>query len=314
VRDDVRGVLEAALGRRVEAVERRPHVYRTSFGLEELNVRLEDATELALVLKDLSRTALSDHGARAKPAFLHDPMREIEVYRSILANADFETPAFHGAIVDPSGDRYLLLIEKVPGLALWQVGELEAWEAAARWLARLHTTFARRSDELLRTAPLLRCERETYRLWLERARSFTSSPALERLAHRYNDVVDRVSSLPETFVHGEFYPSNILVVKRHDRWRIAPVDWEMAAVGPGLLDLAALTSGWAEEQRIGLVRAYRAELWAPLVPGDFDHALDCCRLHVAVQWLGWSPEWSPPPEHVRDWLGEVVALAERLGI
>jgi thiamine kinase-like enzyme len=31
---------------------------------------------------------------------------------------------------------------------------------------------------------------------------------------------------------------------RTEGWRVCPVDWEMAAVGPGLIDLAALTAGW----------------------------------------------------------------------
>jgi hypothetical protein len=41
-------------------------------------------------------------------------------------------------------------------------------------------------------------------------------------------------------------------------------------------------------------------------------ALDYCRLHLAVQWLGWAPEWSPPPEHTQDWLGEALGLARKL--
>jgi len=32
-----------------------------------------------------------------------------------------------------------------------------------------------------------------------------------------------------------------------------------------------------------------------------------------MQWLGWSPDWSPPPEHRRNWLREALRLAEKLG-
>jgi len=31
-----------------------------------------------------------------------------------------------------------------------------------------------------------------------------------------------------------------------------------------------------------------------------------------VRWLGWSPQWSPPPEHAQDWLHEALSLAEKL--
>lgn len=42
--------------------------------------------------------------------------------------------------------------------------------------------------------------------------------------------------------------------------------------------------------------------------------LDRCRLHLALRSLGWSPAWSPPPEHARDWLAEALELAERLDL
>jgi hypothetical protein len=42
--------------------------------------------------------------------------------------------------------------------------------------------------------------------------------------------------------------------------------------------------------------------------------LDHCRIHLAVQWLGWSRKWVAPPEHHRDWLVEAIELAERLSL
>jgi thiamine kinase-like enzyme len=98
--------------------------------------------------------------------------------------------------------------------------------------------------------------------------------------------------------------------------RVCPVDWEMAAVGPGLIDLAALTAGgWTAEEKEELALAYCAALVSYETPPDaFLLALDYCRLHLAVQWLGWSQDWTPPPEHAQDWLGEVLGLAEKLGV
>ncbi|MDQ3677240.1 MAG: aminoglycoside phosphotransferase family protein, partial [Actinomycetota bacterium] len=109
---------------------------------------------------------------------------------------------------------------------------------------------------------------------------------------------------------------NILVQRPAGSPRIRPVDWELAGVGPGLLDLAALTSGsWstAERERIGL--AYGRALPPALRPhpADLLDALAHCRLFVAVRWLGWSAEWSPPAEHAHDWLAEATALARELG-
>jgi aminoglycoside phosphotransferase (APT) family kinase protein len=50
---------------------------------------------------------------------------------------------------------------------------------------------------------------------------------------------------------------------------VCPVDWEMAAVGPGLVDLAALSAGgWTAPEREALALAYYAALvpcenWPP---------------------------------------------------
>lgn len=91
-----------------------------------------------------------------------------------------------------------------------------------------------------------------------------------------------------------------------------------AGVGPGPLDLAALTAGrWKDDQRRRLVTAY-FDAWPKRLARpewhDFADVLDHCRLHLAVQWIGWSPGWSPPPDHAHDWLGEALGLADELGV
>ena len=112
------------------------------------------------------------------------------------------------------------------------------------------------------------------------------------------------------------HASNVLVDPRDPGWRVCPVDWETAGHGPGLIDLAALAAGnWTDEQRSALVRAYQAALGEAALPETtLATALDCCRLHLAVQWLGWSADWAPPREHAQDWLGEAMAAATRLGL
>jgi hypothetical protein len=66
-----------------------------------------------------------------------------------------------------------------------------------------------------------------------------------------------------------------------------------------------------------MAMAYRDELQhiGGKVPAtaEFSRQLNTCRLHLAVQWLGWSNEWSPPQEHRQDWLAEAIELADRLG-
>jgi aminoglycoside phosphotransferase (APT) family kinase protein len=315
--------LGAHLGRlvRVAGVERRRSDYSSSFALDELDVRLADGTAVPLVLKDLSRPAILEGARRARPAFRYDPLREIRTYRDLFAPARLGTATYYGSVTDPAAGRYWLLLERVPGARLNEVGEFAAWEEATRWLARLHAAFAGRADRLAREG-WPRHDGEHYRLWADRAAEFARAadppipPAtarrLGRLVEGYDRVVGRLLALPVTLTHGEFYPSNVLI--EPGGGRVCPVDWETAAVGPGLLDLAALTAGdWTDAQRRALVAAYREVL-----PGGSEDELltdlDYCRLHSAVQWAGWSTDWSPPPECARDWLEDALALAASLGL
>lgn len=319
---ELRGELERALVRRlgsagrVDGLVRRPSEYRTSFGLEELDVRLAGGTELELVFKDVARDALDDAGRAAKPELLHDPLREIEVYERILVEAELGTADCYGSVVDSARGRYWLFLERIPGVELFQVGSRGTWEHAARSLALMHGRLAPLGG---RTSRLLRYEAELLRMWPRRAAEFATHARepLERIADGYEPVVERILTLELSVIHGEFYASNVLVDDAFTPDRVAPVDWEMAAVGPPLVDLAALVSGrWSDEDRQAIASAYRSALPAPSrLPLDlFRDGLDACRLHLAMQWLGWSHDWSPPPEHATDWLRDALELSRALGL
>jgi aminoglycoside phosphotransferase len=282
--------LSEQLGSPVESVARRPYPYRTSFEIEELEVSFGDGTTAVLLLK-----SLDEDGPAAKPEVIRDPRREVEAYR-VLEGEDMGAPRCFGALVD--GERAWLLVEKVPGIELWQAGEVETWQAVARWLRLLHDRFEGRPPA---SPSLLRHDAGYYRLWAERARRHIGA-GLDPVLAVHDDVVTRLTALPQTFIHGELYASNVIVQVNSDV-RVAPVDWEMAAVGPGLVDLAALTTGWDERERSAIVSAY-----GQVDPTD----LECCCLQLALQWLGWSPGWRPPAEHARDWLAEALEIAERL--
>jgi thiamine kinase-like enzyme len=125
--------------------------------------------------------------------------------------------------------------------------------------------------------------------------------------------------MPKTLVHGDFNASNVLVTRSASGHRIRIIDWESAGVGPGLLDLASLVSGrLPERHREAMVAAYRGNLagsrLGALSAGELHEALDWCRLALAVQWLGWSPGWSPPEAHAYDWRAEARTLAQNLGL
>ena len=301
---ELRRALQDVLHRPVRALARRQHPYGSSHAIEDVEVTFDDGPPLALVFKDVSAP-----GARAaKPAPLRDADREIEAYRDVLGPAGLDVPACYGALSRP-GRRWLFL-EAVDGIPLWQTDASVAWQGAARWLADLHARPAP-----ARSAHLLRYDEAYLHGWLARALALVPAGALDAVSARWERVVRRLAAWPRSVVHGDFHPSNILVQQAAGSLRIRPVDWELAGVGPGLLDLAALTSGsWSTAERERIVLAYGRALPPALRPrpADLLDALAHCRLFVAVQWLGWSADWSPPAEHAHDWLADAKALVQEL--
>lgn len=312
---DLRAALERALGVPVVRLTRAASEYATSHALEELTLELDGGEVLELVFKDLS--APSAAAMATKPAFLRDPAREIEVYTRLLPSAGLGTATCAGAVSDDATGRHWLFIERVRGVELYQVGSRASWAAVAAWLARMHTRLAPAAK---RSGRLLRYDDELLRTWPGRAAEFAGGPERDRLAQvaaRYDTVLARLASIPDAVVHGELYASNVLIDDPDQPTRVCPVDWEMAGVGPRLLDLAALVSGrWARGDRDVIAEAYR-DAMPPHVrtpSRDFHKALDACRLTLALQWLGWSPSWTPPEDHRTDWIVDALELAETLGI
>jgi hypothetical protein len=308
--------------RRIVALTGRRSPYSSSFPVDELDVRLDDGAELHLVMKDLSAAAMSQAARRARPEFLYEPRRELQTYRWILPHAPAGTATWYGAVENSTMRRHWLFLERVAGLELRHVGPLGVWQHAARWIARFHRAFPSGGERLVHTARLLVYDDAFYWRWLERAQRFAvkcsrARNTVGRIARGYQAVVDRLVRLPRTLIHGEFYPCNILVGGTGRAVRVCPVDWEMAAFAPALMDLASLTTGWAPRSQRALIRAYRTALphddgSAAHLDEDFDRNLEACRLHLAVRMLGWSESWQPPPQHAFDWLTAAARSAETL--
>ena len=98
--------------------------------------------------------------------------------------------------------------------------------------------------------------------WARQTASFASrSPSqfswIVALCRRYEGHVDSLLSAEQTIVHGEFYPSNVLVKSEV----VYPVDWESAAHAAGELDLAALIEGWSTQRAEPCILEYLSSRW-----------------------------------------------------
>ncbi|MGH2773559.1 MAG: aminoglycoside phosphotransferase family protein [Actinomycetota bacterium] len=299
----------------IENVQRIASKFSTSSPIEDLSLKTRRG-RLKLIFKDLSPGRLLDEARKVRPGFVYDPRREIEVYRRVLASNPMGTARFFGATTDDEAGSYRLFVERVPGVELYQVEDPSVWEQVGAWLGRLHDRLEGNTE----VNGLPQYDAAWYRRWMDRAARFTSraSPqrreAIDNLAPAHESAVEKICELPSTVIHGDFNASNIVLSPRSRAIRICPVDWERAAVGPGMVDLAALTIGWDERRSAQMARAYAESNRnaREMNSQQLFHYLDCCRLHLCVQWLGWSPVWVPPEEHRRDWLAEATAIAEKL--
>jgi aminoglycoside phosphotransferase (APT) family kinase protein len=291
-------------------------------------VRFDDGSNRELVCKGTGEAAMLPEARRIKPRFLHHPLREIATYEWILAPFAAGAPRFYGSAPDRRRGGHWLFLERVCGVPLTEVGDFAVWRQASSWLAALHGRFARHPglSDATAAVPLVRYDRAHARAWMERAQQNLEADATQSrsvrlrfasLARHYESVLDEIAVQPSGFVHGEFFASNVLVETAAGCKHVRPVDWELAGVGPLLMDLAALTAGWMEDKRVELATSYRTatrdESGSAVPQRDFMRALDCCRLQLAVQRFGWAKQWTPPATHRQNWLGEALHAADRLG-
>lgn len=294
-------------------VARRPFPYATSHRLEEVELTRPGRGPTRLVAKHLGRRQLTGTARRAKPITLYRADREAEVYGRVLRGADLGTPELIADVVVAGSDERVLVLEEVAGVPLWETGDPDVWRSVARWLARTHRRFDGGESSAWAPSALLRYDADLLAAAGTRGLVRVGNRAMRAaMGQLHIDAVAALAAEPLTLVHGDFYPSNVVVAGD----RVAVIDWELAGVGPGLLDLAAFVSGrWTDQERLDLVAAYHAELGRPAPPrADFLRLVDLAALHVALAWAGRESEWAPPDEHLRDWLADAHVVAARLGV
>ena len=295
--------------RRASSISTRAqcHMPRAS-AIEEANVRFDDGSILELVCKDTGEAAMLPEARRIKPRFLHNPLREIATYERILAPFD----AWRAPLLRQRHRRATRAL-----LALSRAGVRRATDAksatstcggrrAAGWpgcTAGLRATPAWQAQPL----PCPSCG-TTARIrepgWGGRNGTWTltrhshgrAAFALPRWRRSTKASSMEIAALPSGFVHGEFFASNVLVETAAGRVRVRPVDWEVAGMGPMLMDLAALTAGrWTEDERAELAISYPQH--GQRGNEDFAVARD---LHAGTRLL------PPAARRAAPWMGEPV--------
>lgn len=306
--------------RRVTRVTSHLSPYSSSFRIEEVAVSLESGEVAHIVRKDLAWERMLPGARRIRSRHDHDPRVELDVYRRLLPLAPPGPPRLLAGDATAAGGPWLML-ERITGEQLRHVGAQSAWESAARWTGALHTEFA--STQRIATARAIGLPRwDSSRLQLSfvaaareipgRASTRVAAAAIRAIKRVHPRAVQRLAAQPPTLIHGQLYPSNVMVSRTKPQ-RVAVLDWETAAIGPGVIDLAALTEGeWTPEQRAALAAAYlhgRDGGADPAAVRRTEIDLACARLHLCLELLAMPADFEPPIDHTADWLDIAVRLA-----
>lgn len=305
--------VERCLGTRADDFAVYPLADSTSFACELLTVR-SGGRAIELFFKDFGRCRLP-----LSPGEIDErSAREIEVYRQLLDPESLGTARHFGSLREEGGRSWLLL-EHVRGWRLADHG-FEHWLAAAAWVGRLQGLAATRS--IPQRSPALLPPQDAGALRSTAEEAVRTVTRVDRLLGRrlrsalegYEGIVEELGDQPRTLVHGSFRPENILVDTALSPARIAPVDWEDAALGSALHDVAFLSAGMTREQVEELLRAQReaaAEHGLELPSGEKAWELvTILRLHKLLRSLGRSVRWACARETVE----HLIVLAERLSL
>lgn len=275
------------VGGRLTLLRREPTPYATTFPCEIVTCQIGRGKPRRLFCKYTAGVDYTGHGHRGGVG------HEIAAYRHILTRTKKFRPRFYGSYADSERGQYWLFLEYLDGgLRVGKLNDPVAMAKTARWIAQFHVTSqCLLSNECLRF--LRRYDKEYYLGWISRTVDF-ARPNYRKsswLHHLYAQAESFLSPLLKSvpaIIHGEYYQHNILF----HHGQVCPIDWESAAIGEGLIDLACLTDGWENKIADVCTATYVQTRWPEGAPPEFERVIKAARLYMTVRWLGDDPDFT----------------------
>ena len=286
-------------------IDREPHIYTSTYPSEIVTCQLDDGVELRLLCKySGGRTTTLWHTGGID--------YEAKIYRHVLQPFEGSAPKFYGVYRDPTTGWTWLVLEYLDN-CLWVSKIPDLLSRAARWIGQFHAASEARC-QCASMSWLHTYDAEYYLEWPQRTMRFADSlnelfPWLATFCESLKDFVDALLASPATVIHGEFYPSNILVRDGV----IYPVDWESAAIAAGEIDIAALTENWGADVIEECELEYQRTRWPEGPPVDFRLTLDVARSYWHLRYLGCSSHLKMSKGNKRR-LEQLRVVAERWGL
>ena len=311
------GLIDAARrtglrGQEIKSIDRSP-LESTWYRTEIVTAEMDSGEQLKCFLKDFGSYTREKGQMRARRE------RERFFYTDIFRNGELGLPAFVTDIW--SEQTTWLFLEFVDGIPLAWV-ELETWYEAAEWLGRFQSAVADRLPVLRDSGHFL--DRDP--AYFDRIARNTKAGALrfgdevvlqvERAMPAYLEGVEQLMRHPQTLVHGAFRPHQIRVAPEQTPVRICTTDWEIAAIGSSLYDLAALTDGFeGHSLQTFHDRFLTGATWLRDDPpglSDLQLAMDTCRTHRKFKWIAQGEKRGFSPDEIREMAASLTHPAEEL--
>ena len=264
--------------------------------------------------------------------------REVGLYQSLAAQLPMPTPALIAA--DFAGE--WLIMEAVEADLPPEAWTPEHFRLGVKTLASLHERFWNLGEDLAAYTWLARPLGSDFEIHVyaaaqavekmmvdDRPHLITGSMvvlgALGQIISQAEQVVEPLRAVPHTLLHGNFWPGNVAL---QNDGEMVLLDWELAGLGPGILDLVAFITlcqwerGGLPVSEAELFALYQSEMrqrvdapwsdedWAVL----WDHALIWRFIQEMFTWAA-----SAPPEQFdaraqqfeRVWIRPVLAAVDR---
>ena len=312
----VEEVLQEALGRPVVVctLNHEPSSFATLFPADILHIGLESGEKISLFLKHLGSEE-SDHPDKQCSD------REVRIYDELFRKDDLPIVKYYGSKWNDKTKRRELFLEYIDDWNL-KYQELAHWFTAARRLAHFQMYFANQAEKLSDCEYLLRFDDVYLCEWADMALSAVADQSLELatkleyVVSNYDRIVELLTRQPLTLVHNDISPKNVIADRSSEPARICFIDWEMAGVGCGLMDLVHLKYGLDPLNDKKMCEAYCAELTETgLLPSnqqDLRNLLAACELHKTLYRLAHSKIWELPIETVAQWVIEAEQFFSRV--
>src|SRR5688572_10428832 len=215
---------------------------------------------------------------------------EAKIYKDVIRHLQLSTVRYYGCFNHFENSEICMVLEYLTDSKRlkWKQMSDEKVKAAA-WIANLHSLCENRPMPGVKVY-----DKNYYSQWVDLA--LDKNPDIIRYYPWFSEVcncfLEQINDLitaPQTFIHGEYYPGNILIRDGI----IYPIDWESAAIGPGEIDLASLIDYQEDSLARSIIDCYTSTRWKK---GDFSSEEFVKKLLLAQIYfnLCWIAQLSKP--------------------